>query len=399
MVIWFVEIFRGSSNAAYEFEYIKTNFRFICASHLQTLNHHCHDFEARFCCPKYVKRTREAFSHIAKITEEDIDKKTKTFETFKRTLPDSVDNLKLVIFTYVTITIKLVHIYIYSTHISEAKKIGMTCKSGIVDDCNEGIPVDETVPENCQGVLIFSETANHPTTCGKHCNDSNKEGNVLNVRSVRRHQSIDECTTKSGTEWSGKKCGWTKFMRFVIITNQNNSLILALIHQQVLVIMKTIWKIQEKLMLLMTRNKLNLHLLIVKKKLLWYEKKINIRPGMVYLGTIWCFQIPLQIVMSICQKTIHEHCVHTMGEPRNDNFIFNFLSDFIALMVYLTLKTRMVRRNVLTWNFRSGLNANDQVERDDQHLTIHVGLIMRFTITLILRTYKLRKEALTIVIQ
>ena len=97
----------------------------------------------------------------------------------------------------------------------------MNCTSGIVDDCNEGIPVNETVPERCQGVLIFSDTANHPTTCGKYCNDSNDDGNVLNLNEsttvsttvLRRsgHQSMDECTTESGT--SGKKCGWTKFMR------------------------------------------------------------------------------------------------------------------------------------------------------------------------------------------
>ena len=68
-------------------------------------------------------------------------------------------------------------------------------------------------------------------------------------------------------------------------------------------------------------------------------------------------------------------------------------------MVYLTLRTRMVIKNVLTWNFRSGLSANDQVERNDQHLTVHVRLIMSFTITLLLRTYKLKKKELTIWIQ
>ena len=84
----------------------------------------------------------------------------------------------------------------------EAKKIGKACQSGNITDCNEGIPVNETVPANCQGVLIFSETANYPHTCGKYCEDLNKDNNKTSR------------ILSPSCENNEKKCGWTKFMRF-----------------------------------------------------------------------------------------------------------------------------------------------------------------------------------------
>ena len=69
------------------------NLRFFCASHLQTLNHHCHDFEARFCCPKYAKRSREELGNIDLISVEDAKTKLQTFEKFKNSLPNDVNDL------------------------------------------------------------------------------------------------------------------------------------------------------------------------------------------------------------------------------------------------------------------------------------------------------------------
>ena len=96
---------------------------------------------------------------------------------------------------------------LFSSHVDEAKKIGMECLTGDVSDCNEGLPVNEKVPNHCQGVLIFSETANHPYTCGKYC----KELNADSAKGARKLS--DDCETT-------KKCGWTKFMRFVVIFHQ-----------------------------------------------------------------------------------------------------------------------------------------------------------------------------------
>ena len=96
---------------------------------------------------------------------------------------------------------------ILSTHIDEAKKIGRECANGDISDCNEGIPVDEVVPEYCQGVLIFSDTAfSNPTTCGKYCDDLENANETSNLRRT----FSDDCS--SGV----LQCGWTKFMRFQV---------------------------------------------------------------------------------------------------------------------------------------------------------------------------------------
>ena len=75
----------------------KKNLRFLCDSNLQTLNQHCHDFEARFCCPKYQKRTREGKQNSTLIAEISQDQ-TETYENFAKTLPDTVENLRFTLF-------------------------------------------------------------------------------------------------------------------------------------------------------------------------------------------------------------------------------------------------------------------------------------------------------------
>ena len=167
----------------------------------------------------------------------------------------------------------------------EAKKIGLACKSGNVTDCNEGLPVNEKVPEHCQGVLIFSETANYPHTCGKYCNDSKADSNetiadsnadsngtIADSNARRARKLSDECQTI-------KKCGWTKFMRFVNISNQVKFLLIVLILQKVLETMRIISKRQKKHIKLMILKTSNLNILIARKKLLWFVKNLDICLG------------------------------------------------------------------------------------------------------------------------
>ena len=74
--------------------------------------------------------------------------------------------------------------------------IGLDCPTGDVDDCNENLPNDH-VPDDCEGVLIFTDNTQDGYTCGANCNDD-----------LRRNNQMTECEAH-------KTCGWTKYIRCV----------------------------------------------------------------------------------------------------------------------------------------------------------------------------------------
>ena len=81
-----------------------------------------------------------------------------------------------------------------SNNIGDASKIGLACPSGDIDDCNESLPINEHVPQGCEGVLIFSDNIQDNYTCGLNCGNK---------------------PTRAVQCGSGHTCGWTKFIRFV----------------------------------------------------------------------------------------------------------------------------------------------------------------------------------------
>ena len=69
----------------------------------------------------------------------------------------------------------------YSSKIGDASFIVLDCDSGNVDDCDEG--PDESVPSDCQGVLILSETESR---CGLNCSLDSTATSSLSEIDIRR---------------------------------------------------------------------------------------------------------------------------------------------------------------------------------------------------------------------
>jgi len=77
-----------------------------------------------------------------------------------------------------------------SSKIGDASFIGLDCDSGNIEDCNSG--PDESVPSDCQGVLMLSETESR---CGLNCN--------LKLNSTAR-SSLSESGIRRWTYWSSQ---------------------------------------------------------------------------------------------------------------------------------------------------------------------------------------------------
>ena len=120
----------------------------------------CEDFEIRFCCEKNSTSTNE----------------TKISFWDQWELPKNITDLKNDANGY---------------NISNPSSIGLECKSGIIDDCNESSTM-EVLPFSCVGILMFS--TNSKRKCGSKCNRENTN-------------------TMSNGEIKPIRTGWTKWIR------------------------------------------------------------------------------------------------------------------------------------------------------------------------------------------
>ena len=103
----------------------------------------CEDFEIRFCCEKNPTSTNKTRNSIW--DQLDYQKKLE--------LPKEITDLTNDANGF---------------NISNPSSIGLECKSGIIDDCNESSTM-EVLPFSCLGILMFSTNSNQK--CGSKCDN------------------------------------------------------------------------------------------------------------------------------------------------------------------------------------------------------------------------------------
>ena len=118
----------------------------------------CEDFEIRFCCEKNSTST-----------------KGNTF--WDQELPKEFTDLKNDANGF---------------NISNPSSIGLECKSGIIDDCNESSTM-EVLPFSCLGILMFSTNPNQK--CGSKCDN---EG----INTMRMSNEDNQPIRSGWTKWT-----------------------------------------------------------------------------------------------------------------------------------------------------------------------------------------------------
>ena len=119
----------------------------------------CEDFEIRFCCEKNSTSTN------------------KPINPWELELPTNITDLKNDAKGY---------------NISNPSSIGLECKSGIIDDCNESSTM-EVLPFSCLGILMFSTNPNQK--CGSKCDN---EG----INTMRMSNEDNQPIRSGWTKWT-----------------------------------------------------------------------------------------------------------------------------------------------------------------------------------------------------